>query len=92
MRRCARWIPPTCGVISQIKSGKFVRIEPAAPAYKCDDGPYHGGQWAVFEVTFVQGVDPYLLTSDEAVFAAQQAGDVTVNRDAGADFHCPVLP
>ena len=56
------------------------------------DGPYHGGKWAVFEVTFNQGVTPYLLTSDDAVFAAESAGDVTVTRDGAADFHCPVLP
>ena len=35
--------PPTCGVVTQIKNGKFVRIEPPAPAYKCDDGAYHVG-------------------------------------------------
>jgi hypothetical protein len=56
------------------------------------DGPYHGGKWEVFEVTFNQGVTPYLLTSDEAVFAAESAGDVAVARDGAADFHCPILP
>jgi hypothetical protein len=56
------------------------------------DGPYHGGAWAVHLVTFNQGVDPYLLTSDEAVFAAEAAGDVTVTRAPEADFRCPVLP
>ncbi len=56
------------------------------------DGPYHGGRWMVNEVTFNQGVTPYLLTSDEAVFAAESVGDVTVTRDGAADFHCPVLP
>lgn len=56
------------------------------------DGHYHGGAWAVNLVTFEEGVDPYLLTSDEAVFAAEAAGDVTVTRDADADFRCPVLP
>src|SRR5215831_13868120 len=35
------------------------------------DGPYHGGSWQVFLVTFKAGVTPYLLTSDEAVFAAR---------------------
>ena len=54
------------------------------------DGPYHGGAWQVFSVTFGAGVTPYLLTSDEAVIAAQQTGDVTVTRAAGADFRCPV--
>jgi hypothetical protein len=56
------------------------------------DGPYHGGSWAVFEVTFDPVVAPYLLTSDEAVFAAEAAGDVTVTRTPDADFRCPVQP
>jgi hypothetical protein len=49
---------------------------------------YTGGDWAVFRVTFT--VAPYLLTSDEAVAAAEAAGDVTVTRDASADFRCPI--
>jgi len=56
------------------------------------DGPYHGGAWAVNLVTFNEGVDPYLLTSDEAVFAAEAAGDVIVTRNPDADFRCPVQP
>jgi hypothetical protein len=56
------------------------------------DGPYHGGAWEVFTVTFNAGVTPYLLTSDEAVLAAEAAGDVTVTRDGAADFRCPVQP
>jgi len=54
------------------------------------DGPYHGGAWQVFSVTFGAGVTPYVLTSDEAVMAAQQTGDVTVTRAAASDFRCPV--
>lgn len=54
------------------------------------DGPYHGGSWQVYLVTFNSGVTPYLLTSDEAVAAAQAAGDVTVTRSPDADFRCPV--
>ena len=54
------------------------------------DGPYHGGNWQVYLVTFNAGVSPYLLTSDEAVAAAAAAGDVTVTRAASADFRCPV--
>src|ERR671934_2478366 len=53
------------------------------------DGPYHGGSWQVFLVTFNSGVTPYLLTSDEAVVAARVAGDVTVSRAGAADFRCP---
>ena len=55
-----------------------------------EDGPYHGGDWEVFTVTFNDGVTPWLLTSDDAVFSAQQTGDVTVTRNAPADFRCPV--
>jgi hypothetical protein len=54
------------------------------------DGPYHGGDWQVWLVTFNDGVTPYLLTSDEAVAAAQAAGDVTVTRAPAADFRCPI--
>src|ERR1700757_2399593 len=56
------------------------------------DGPYHGGSWQVYLVTFKAGVTPYLLTSDEAVFAARAAGDVTVTRAGDTDFRCPVIP
>jgi hypothetical protein len=55
------------------------------------DGPYHGGSWEVFLVTFNSGVTPYLLMSDEDVFAAEDAGDVTVTRAGDADFRCPVV-
>jgi hypothetical protein len=55
------------------------------------DGPYHGGSWQVHLVTFNPGVTPYLLTSDEAVMAAEAAGDVTVTRAGDADFRCPVV-
>jgi hypothetical protein len=55
------------------------------------DGPYHGGSWQVYLVAFNAGVTPYLLTSDGAVFAARDAGDVTVNRAGAADFRCPVV-
>jgi hypothetical protein len=56
------------------------------------DGPYHGGRWAIYTVTFNDGVTPYLLTSDAAVFAAEAAEDVTVVRTPEADNRCPVLP
>jgi len=56
------------------------------------DPGYHGGAWAVHLVTFTAGVTPYLLTSDEAVRAAESAGDVTVTRAADLDFRCPVQP
>jgi hypothetical protein len=49
---------------------------------------YHGGRWAVHVVTW--NTAPYLLTSDEAVIAAAEAGHVTITRMPGADFVCPV--
>lgn len=55
-------------------------------------GGYHGGAWKVYVVTWTAGVTPYLLTSDEAVLAADLAGDVSLTRDPAADFRCPVLP
>jgi len=56
------------------------------------DGPYHGGAWAMNLVTFGDGVTPYLLTSDEAVFDAEAAGDVSITSTPDMDFRCPVLP
>jgi hypothetical protein len=49
---------------------------------------YHGGRWAVHVVNWL--VTPYLLTSDEAVEAAYEAGDITITRVPEADFVCPV--
>ncbi len=66
------------GVSSQLG---IAGIGPGEPGYT-------GGDWAVFRVTF--NTAPYLLTSDEAVEAAQTAGDVTVTRDASSDFRCPI--
>jgi hypothetical protein len=68
-------------------AGGQLGIAGVAPA----DGPYHGGSWQVYLVTFNPGVTHYLLTSDEAVIAAKAAGDVTVARVGDADFRCPVV-
>ena len=54
------------------------------------DTNYHGGHWKVFKVTFNGGVTPYLMTSEAAVQAAEDAGDVTILRVAAEDFLCPV--
>jgi hypothetical protein len=54
------------------------------------DTNYHGGHWKVFKVTFNGGVTPYLLTSEAAVQAAEDAGDITIVRVAAEDFLCPV--
>src|SRR5213596_4342086 len=51
---------------------------------------YHGGHWKVLTVIFDLGITPVLLTSEQAVLSAQNAGMVTVTRNAAADFLCPV--
>lgn len=51
---------------------------------------YHGGAWAVYVVTFSPGVTPTLLLSADEVLAAEAAGDVTIVREPGSDFRCPV--
>ena len=53
---------------------------------------YHGGHWKVFTVTFNSEITPVLMTSEQAVLSAQNAGMVTVTRNAAADFLCPVQP
>lgn len=54
------------------------------------DRDYHGGRWAVYVVDW--NVAPYLVTSDAALLAAADAGDLTVTRMPAADFVCPVTP
>ena len=52
------------------------------------DRGYHGGQWAFHSVTW--NVAPYVLTSEDAVLAAETAGHVTVTRVTAKDFKCPI--
>lgn len=54
------------------------------------DRDYHGGHWKFHAVTF--NVEPYLLTSEGAVLAAEMDGDVTVVRVPENDFKCPIQP
>ena len=72
--------PVADGVAGQLA---VTSVAPGSPGY-------HGGRWAVHLVDFADGVTPYLLTSDEAVHTARQAGDVTITRVEAADFVCPV--
>lgn len=55
------------------------------------DPGYHGGHWIVNEVTFNDGVMPYLLTSEDAVLQAYSEGDVTIVWNTGS-FLCPIQP
>ncbi|HEV8469338.1 MAG TPA: hypothetical protein VGR46_06990 [Candidatus Limnocylindria bacterium] len=53
-------------------------------------GDYHGGAWKVFDVTWNAPQRP--LTSAGAVLAAAASGEITIVRNAGADFRCPIQP
>ncbi len=54
------------------------------------DPGYHGGHWAFHSVSW--NVDPYELTSEAAVMAAEMADDITITRIPANDFKCPVQP
>ncbi|HXV46264.1 MAG TPA: hypothetical protein VD736_06295 [Nitrososphaera sp.] len=56
------------------------------------DTSYHGGHWKFNAITFNEGVTPHLLTSEEAVLTAEDAGDVTITRVPANDFLCPIQP
>ena len=64
--------------------GEQLAVTSVAPG----DRDYHGGRWAVHLVTW--NVSAYHLTSDDAVLAAADAGDVSITRAEHADFVCPV--
>jgi hypothetical protein len=53
---------------------------------------HHGGRWAVYRATWTGDGDPStLVTSYAALQGYVQSGELTVVRDAAADFRCPVL-
>lgn len=54
------------------------------------DTDYHGGQWKFYAVTW--NVPSYLLTSEDAILAAEAEGDVTITRVRENDFKCPIQP
>jgi hypothetical protein len=52
------------------------------------DSGYHGGKWAVYDVTFTN--DQIQLTSEAAILQAEKDGLVIVVRHAADDFKCPI--
>ena len=54
---------------------------------------YNGGRWLPTPVTWADGVEPYLLTSEAAVLAAASAGHVDIGMpDYDGAFLCPLIP
>jgi hypothetical protein len=65
--------------------GQTLAVASSAPG----DGDYNGGRWMRFQVTW--NTTPYLLTSEEDVLAAADAGDVTIASSPDMLFVCPVI-
>ncbi len=52
---------------------------------------HHGGRWAVYRATWTSGDPSSLVTSWSELQAYVVSGELTLVRDAAADFRCPVL-
>jgi hypothetical protein len=52
---------------------------------------HHGGRWAVYRATWTSGDASTLVTSWSQLESLVASGDLTLVRDAAADFRCPVL-
>jgi hypothetical protein len=52
---------------------------------------HHGGRWAVYRATWTSGDPSTLVTSWSQLESLVSSGQVTLVRDAAADFRCPVL-
>jgi hypothetical protein len=52
---------------------------------------HHGGRWAVYRATWTSGDSSTLVTSWAELQALVASGDLSLARDAVADFRCPVL-
>ena len=56
---------------------------------KPGDQDFNGGRWMVLPVTW--NVTPYQLTSAEAVWAAAEAGELSIGTTPVRMFECPVI-
>jgi len=56
---------------------------------KPGDTDFNGGRWMVLPVSW--NVTAYQLTSAEAVFAAEAAGELTIGSTPVRQFLCPVI-
>jgi hypothetical protein len=56
-------------------------------------GDYHGGQWAVYEVTWlVDEADRTVVKSAADIMELKDMGKVEVTRNGARDFLCPIQP
>jgi hypothetical protein len=52
---------------------------------------HHGGRWAVYRATWTSGDSSTLVTSWRELQSFVAIGELSLVRDAAADFRCPVL-
>ena len=52
---------------------------------------HHGGRWAVYRATWTSGDPSTLVTSWTELQSYVASGELSLVRDAAADFRCPVL-
>ena len=52
---------------------------------------HHGGRWAVYQATWISGDASTLVTSWAQLESLVAGGQVSLVRNAAADFRCPVL-
>ncbi len=52
---------------------------------------HHGGRWAVYRATWTSGDSSTLITSWSELQSYVASGELSLVRDAAADFRCPVL-
>lgn len=52
---------------------------------------HHGGRWAVYRATWISGDSATLITSWTELQTYVASGELSLVRDAAADFRCPVL-
>src|SRR5690349_7982720 len=59
---------------------------------KPGDTDFNGGRWAVYAITWAQGVTPVQFTNDGQILAAAQAGMLAISSTPVREFFCSVNP
>ena len=68
--------------------GTGINVAEAKPG----DRDFNGGRWLVYVVTWANGMTPVQYTNVEQIYAAADAGLLTINPDPVKAFFCNVAP
>ena len=68
--------------------GTGINVAEAKPG----DRDFNGGRWLVYVVTWAAGVTPVQYTNVEQIYAAEDAGLLTINPEPVKAFFCNVAP